>query len=220
MFITKHTIHTIHTYTKHANHITKSVKIDRIKSIQIMYNVSNYNLNNFSASNFVNEHPITSILNGCRSLKDCYERIINEKEYLLLLNEEKSGYTHQHHITFMLKLIDRASKDKYLSWQMVLNIIQFYSNFNEIYNVKPETVYNFLSILSRRGDFNAVSSIIQRLIDCQQPKLSINNQIFALLIQSLRIGGQSERGYTLFQQAINEFNLKPSISILLQGYMV
>ena len=163
-----------------------------------------------------------SILNGCRSLKDCYQTIIHETEYLSLLKEDKLGYTAQHHKYFILQLIDKASKDKYLSWQMVFNIIQFYSNFNQRYRMKPQSIYNFLSILSRRGDFNAVSSIIKKLIipSNDKPQLTINSQLFSLLIQALRIGGQSDNAFNLFQQSITEFNLKPSIQVLVQGYMV
>lgn len=224
--------YTIHSYSIHRTIITKSVQICKIKSVSVESNYrfssnamqslpSNSSSSSSTSLSSNSEHHIVSILSGCRSLKDCYEKMIHEKEYLSLLNEDKLGYTNQHHKYFILKLINKASKDKYLSWQMVFNIIQFYSKFHQRYQMKPASIYNFLSILSRRGDFDAVTSIIEHLSTASNlPQLPINSQLFTLLIQALRIGGQSKRGYHLFEQCIEDFDLKPSIQLLLQGYMV
>lgn len=221
----KHTKYTIHPSSLTQAHHPQCIRVSYCNSTQYRFSTwGRYNI----LEDSVDAHPIMSILTGCRSLKDCYERIRSADEYIALLNSDNSTYSYQHHKYFILTLIQTASKDKYLSHQMIINIIEFYSNksFNSIYNVPTESIHNFLSILSRRGDFNAITSIIDRLTanentdDNKLPTLSINNQLFCILIQSLRIGGQYDRGYALFEQALNEFKLKPSISLLLQGYMV
>ena len=89
-----------------------------------------------------------------------------------------------------------------------------------IYNVPIESIYNFLGVLSRRGEYNSISSIIEKLSDKLNINIDVNHQLFTLLIQSLRIGNQSQSGYLLFQQAVNEFNVEPSLPLLLQVYMV
>eukprot|EP01084_Bolivina_argentea_P040218 74324_1 len=215
---TKHTIHT---------RIIKSVQIHKMQSCN--GNIHNYRLlsTNIDIS-FKHSigigvpHPIVSILEGCKSLKDCYIKIRNEHEYISLLSNNNSTYSYDNHKYFILKLTEKASQDKYLTWQMIFNIIEFYSNQNEIFHLPIESIYNFLSILCKRGDFNAVSSMIEQLItqsNDRLPILQINNQLFIMLIHSLRISKQYEKGHELFQQAINEFNIEPTIPLLLQGYM-
>ena len=228
---TKRTIHngntvqcTITTKSVHRIEVTKSICSQHCTQHRQFATVRN--------AQYVSE--MNSILNGCSTLKDCYERIRNESSYIAVLSDGNAAvYSYQDHKYFILQILRTASKDKYLSWQMVLNVIEFYSKFQKMYNVPIESIYNFLSIFSRRGDFNAVSSIVDRLVENTEsavgavpqpvdtlPSLPINHRLFTLLIQSLRIGGQSERGYSLFQQSLRDFDLQPSVPLLLQGYMV
>ena len=229
LVITKHTIHTKSTF----NHtiITRSIKIETIQSINIPSNHVQQSsfatsvIPTYSTTDDDKGHSITSILSGCKTLKDCYNRMIDAQEYISLLKQnDSSSYSLSDHKYFLYMLISRASKDKYLNWQTIFKIIEFYSNMHERNQMPIDCIQNFLSLLSKRGDYDGVSCIIERLISEKTSKLptisTTNAQIFTLLIQALRIGGHSERGYTLYEQAMNEFNLQPSITLLLQGYMV
>eukprot|EP01083_Nonionella_stella_P025499 70188_1 len=212
--ITKYTVHTHSCANINRGMVTKWIEIEHCKvhsSFACPIRKIHSDLHQDHA------HSITSILSGCRSFKDCYRVIRSKEEYLVLLNKDDSSYTYQHHKYFILHLIERASKDQYLSWQMIWNLIQFYSNFKARYHVPTESIYTFLSILSRRGDFTAVSCIIERLLDIET--LPINHRVFCLLMEALRVGGQSHKGYGLLEQALSDFNLEPSVTLLLHGYM-